>query len=207
MAINTETAQIVDSLSDTDANVQTNTDDIALLGPANIPVPTNGDINKTLKVNAAETGYDLVRPKIGALVMHSVDQSITGTTLFFDSEVYDDAAIHDNTTNNTRLTVPAGYTKARIYAQVVYTNNTATRHSAYFRKNGLSDFIGNVVIVDPLSTGGSSENTLNVKTAFIPVTAGDYFELNAGLAAGSATALSDSTSLFGGTWFACEFTE
>lgn len=44
-------------------------------------------------------------------VFHSVDQSIannTNTILAFDSERHDGAAFHDNATNNSRLTVPAG---------------------------------------------------------------------------------------------------
>lgn len=60
-----------------------------------------------------------VTPRV-TKVTRSTDFVASGsyTVVDWDEEVFDDAGCHDNVTNNTRLTVPAGYTRARV---VFYT--------------------------------------------------------------------------------------
>jgi hypothetical protein len=48
---------------------------------------------------------------LGCHVYHNADQTITNATLTainFNSERFDTDAFHDNSTNNTRLTIPSG---------------------------------------------------------------------------------------------------
>ena len=114
----------------------------------------------------------------GALVKKAADQTAadytTATIMAFDEEVYDYGGWHDNSTNNSRLTVPSGVSRVRIFAQV-----------------GISDFSLNIQRrFDILMNGavmtleGFESDTVTSTTAAsifasypIAVTPGDYFEL------------------------------
>jgi len=109
-----------------------------------------------------------------ALVYKSGSQSIsanTDTVLAFGAEVYDDASMHDNTTNNSRLTVPSGVTQARV-SFGVKTNSTADQMNAWCTRNG-STFLGSPR--DETNTAGT--DSLCGLGAWVDVTPGDYFEL------------------------------
>lgn len=138
---------------------------------------TNIDINLTPK------GTGRVKmPFKGALVYHSVDQSIangTWTHLAFDTEDYDTNSIHDTVTNNQRLTVPTGVTRVRISGRVVFAADaTGIRVAAISKNDETTTPAGAVglpyVTRDP--TGGSRE-VIELNSSVITVTGGDYFTL------------------------------
>jgi len=109
-----------------------------------------------------------------ALVYKSGSQSISATTdtvLAFGAEVYDDATIHDNSTNNSRLTVPSGVTQARV-SFGVKTGSTINQMNAWCTKNG-SSFLGSPR--DETNTAGT--DSICGLGAWVDVTPGDYFEL------------------------------
>ena len=116
----------------------------------------------------------------GARVTKSGVQSISPDTLTpisFDTESYDTDAIHDNSTNNTRLTVPAGVTIVSVYGLLKYAA-LLVEAAAYLRLNGTTyvamgdDQIN--VITDPAFPDRS---VCVVSIIGYPVSAGDYFEL------------------------------
>lgn len=118
----------------------------------------------------------------GALVKKAAD--LTGTNLVvggnqaWDAEDYDTDAIHDNVTNNSRLTVPSGVTKVRLLGQLSLSLGTAnTWTGIYIFKNGAWPYVGS-----PAHTAanfGAADYTIQVTSAVLTVTAGDYFQLSA----------------------------
>lgn len=114
----------------------------------------------------------------GCLVSLTGNKTIpdsTVTPVGWDSEVYDTDAIHDNVTNPSRLTVPAGVTKVRISASAMWVlNATGLRNLAVY-KNGAS-FIG---WFNRFIQTSSTDNygRLDATTAIVPCVAGDYFEI------------------------------
>ena len=115
---------------------------------------------------------------VRALVYSSAPGN-AGGAIPFDTEVYDTGGIHDNATNNSRLTVPAGYTLAKVSGNVSFRDYSATPNndrSVYITKNGLT-FNGMPWHTQMHNSTVSGSTSINVSSAFLEVTAGDYFEL------------------------------
>ena len=115
----------------------------------------------------------------GALVKKNANQTganyAGGANVAWDTETYDTSAFHDNVTNNSRLTIPSGVTKARLSAQMRYTNGTNGEFVALaINKNG-AGYDGQAYQVVASPTGAGS---VNVGTGVLNVTPGDYFEAN-----------------------------
>lgn len=115
----------------------------------------------------------------GALVTKAADQTganyTTSPNIAWDSESYDTDGIHDNSTNNTRLTVPSGVTKVRLLGAAFVNNLLANNFiNIGATKNGGNNFVGSAL---------TSVSTSNIQgraaftTAVVTVTAGDYFEM------------------------------
>jgi len=120
----------------------------------------------------------------GALV--TLSGNITSPTLpyivVWDSETggYDTDSIHDNTTNNTRLTVPSGWTKVRLGVQIAAINISAgSSFTANVRKNGTGTTfaagIGLPIISD--HTPNLSDNYYMCTGPIIDAAATDYFDV------------------------------
>ncbi len=85
---------------------------------------------------AAAAGDD-----ISARAYHDANQSLsnaTWTALAFNSERFDTDGIHDNTTNNSRLTAKTAG-KYVIMANTYWTNNSIGKRSLVLRVNGATD--------------------------------------------------------------------
>lgn len=146
----------------------------------------------------------------GALVYYGgLGQSIADTfttAVAFNYESYDTDEIHDGSTNNTRLTVPAGVTKVRLSGSVAWAGNTTGRRALRMYKNGVGSFAGN-----PHSTqsGYSVSHGQSVSSGALAVTGGDYFELV--VYQDSGAALDVNENVFGlnerDTWFCMEILE
>jgi hypothetical protein len=115
----------------------------------------------------------------GAMVKKAADQTAanysTPAAIAWDAEIYDTNAIHDNSTNNTRLTVPANVTFVQLGCNLALglVANPAI-FALSLRKNGSGTFDGATAIGE---TGtGNPDPELNATSGPIPVTAGDYFE-------------------------------
>lgn len=130
-----------------------------------------------------------------ALVGKSASQAFaTGVPeiVDWDSETYDTAGIHDNVTNNTRLTVPSGMTQARIAVNLI---NASASGIQTFRtlKNGAS-YSG--MLTD--STDTSASDSVHGFGPWLSVVPGDYFEVE--FTSGANLSLATSTV----QWFAME---
>lgn len=109
----------------------------------------------------------------------AADQTAANYTSFtaipFDSEAFDDGSWHDNSTNNTRLTVPSGVTRVIVSANITVTDTTGETVSyAEIRKNGSATFIAGQ---NHRCGTTQTDRLLSLTTGVIGVTAGDYFEL------------------------------
>jgi hypothetical protein len=110
----------------------------------------------------------------GALVRKTSNQTIphnTTTVLSWDAEEYDTDNIHDNATNNTRLTVPSGATHVRVNLGVIFASNNVGERFISVIKNG-GAFNGRAA---SRKLAASFSHT-NVSTPVLEVTDGDYFE-------------------------------
>lgn len=115
----------------------------------------------------------------GAMVKKSTDQTAanytTLTAVAFDSEVYDTNSWHDNSSNNTRLTVPSGVTKVNVFASVHASSVSAGLSAGIIiEKNGSSSFDG---ASNQYAQNEQLESKIFSAALGVPVTAGDYFEL------------------------------
>jgi len=118
----------------------------------------------------------------GALVTKSADQTginATGAGVIVpwttETGGYDTDTIHDNTTNNDRLTVPSGVTKVRIGWGVLFQNVASTSY-VYIdvQKNGTSAFTG---FVTAMADTSSAFPRIGVWSPVLNVSSGDYFRL------------------------------
>lgn len=112
----------------------------------------------------------------GASVVRTAAQAIsdsTLTTLAFDAEDWDTGSYHDNSTNNTRLTVAsAGYYDLRAWVPWG-ADNSVTRRLAFIQKNG-----SEIVERSEITAGGSGSGEINQTLAMVDhASSSDYYEL------------------------------
>lgn len=129
---------------------------------------------------------DGVGQSVGARVTNTVAQSIPSgadTLLSWNSEVFDTNALHDNTTNPSRLTVPPGMGgRWLVIANVLFAANATGRRSLTIRKNG-SNAVGN--IEEPVSEGALAPTGVLTQTV-LDALPGDYFDVTANQYSGAA---------------------
>lgn len=138
----------------------------------------------------------------GALVKRTGDQTAanytTAAAIPFDAEEYDTDGIHDNSANNTRLSVPSGISYVQLSANVQIAAGTATDWALLnLRKTGGGAFAGQPKVFWEV---GTAAPILNFTSPVLAVTGGtDYFELMLQVETDtSITVDSDNT------WFAME---
>lgn len=118
-----------------------------------------------------------------ALVYKSGTQSLSAgvtTTLTWDSEEYDTDAFHDNSSNNSRLTVPSGVTLVRLTSSI-NTAAVAGQLVLSLIKNG-ANFQGSAA--KDCETSG--DDSLFMASPPLEVSSGDYFEVQ-GFSTNAAT--------------------
>lgn len=100
-----------------------------------------------------------------------------GTIVTFDNEAYDTDGIHDNVTNNTRLTVPSGVSKVMIVANFRFPAVSTGSRIIYILKNG-----ADIATRHPSQASPGMAAiicALNASSGVLDVSPGDYFELYA----------------------------
>lgn len=137
----------------------------------------------------------------GALVTLAADETgadyTTATAVPFDEETYDTDDIHDNVTNNTRLTVPTGVTRVRLSGCAVITSLfTNQQVSLIIYKNGSFLYSGAAWQYAQTGSGGLG---ISVHGPVLVVTATDYFELFIDTASDTSVTIEELR-----TWFAME---
>lgn len=138
----------------------------------------------------------------GALLTPAGATLTTGveTVLAFNGEDYDDNDYHDNSTDNSRITIPAGVSRVILLAQVSFAPNATGNRKVIITKNS-SSFAGQPRTSLNAVTEGSIRTNIVVSTAPINVTAGDFFEVAATQTSGGDLNVESGSSL---TWFAIQ---
>jgi hypothetical protein len=118
----------------------------------------------------------------------------------FDAESYDTDTIHDNVTNNTRLTVPIGWTLVRvnfnIYVSLITAGGSALARIRHMNSAGVEQSRRGLPCFSSDAINALNEFFASGCSAPIIVTAGDYFELRLIFADTSVT-ISSSYTAFG----------
>jgi hypothetical protein len=118
------------------------------------------------------------------------------TTVAFGSEIFDTDSFHDNTTNNSRITIPAGKAgKYLINMQTFWANNATGSRDARLRLNGVD--------VDTPQTGYTANASNNAFSSdnVVALAVGDYIELRVRQDSGGALNLyAANSTFFTATW-------
>lgn len=145
----------------------------------------------------------------GCLLAKTAEQALTADVqeaVVLDKEIYDTDNFHDNVTNNTRITIPAGVNFVRFHSQISWgvttLPNWVTHHLI---KNGDTtqgdDPGGMYRLVEQPADNGFLINA--AASAVLSVVAGDFFELYAFFSGGSGVSVSGEAPDHR-TWFAME---
>lgn len=119
---------------------------------------------------------------IWARVYHSATQSLTNATpalVSFNSEAFDTNAIHDNSTNNTRLTCKT----AGVYlitATIAYAANATGERSTLIQLGGTT------LLAGVLTLGSPTNPTRHSLSTIYPLTVNQYVEILAFQSSGGA---------------------
>lgn len=167
----------------------------------------NGDVIKADIESSASLGIDahndtwmtveeLPSDHRYCIAVKSAAQTISSgvsTAVQWDGvDTHDPEGMHDPSSNNTRINVPADATEARVTMQVITSNTAGTKYIWAAQDAGS-------VNVAPLDVHQSSnEEDLNVMGAWVPCAAFDYIEVY-------AYCPSTGFDVVSGSWFQVEF--
>jgi hypothetical protein len=192
-------------------NPMTTTGDIIYSSPGSTPVRLGiGTAGQVLKVNSGATA-----PEWGAASSSSTfvgcqaekissAQSLTNNTesaVTFNSEVFDTDGFHDNSTNNSRITIPSGKAgKYLLTAQISFAANATGARVVKFKKNGSDFMLGNVIAAAP-----ATDFTVINNSTLVNASVGDYFEVFALQSSGGSLNLNFSSGNGVGCFFGATF--
>jgi hypothetical protein len=159
-------------------------------------------------VGLIDTGPDLR----GALISkEGASQTVPTTTsvlVTFDHEAYDTEGFANLVADNTKLTVPAGFSGyARVLGQITVTGTVSTVvASARVQLNGTKSWEGHgrtTQVGDTANLNSPSARAIQVETPWVPVTGGNYFQIEIYHETG-ANAVVSSSPTGNATWAAIE---
>jgi len=116
----------------------------------------------------------------------------TMTALNFTDEVYDTDSFHDTSTNNARITIPAGVKKVRLTGSASITSG---QFLGFLKNGSLAWAYEGSTEINITNTSGEG----TVSSHVLEVTEGDYFELGVSHSSGTT-----KTPNINKTYFSCE---
>jgi hypothetical protein len=124
--------------------------------------------------------FDLVQASgtglVGCALTRTTDLTVANSTITavgYNTEVWDTDGFHDNSTNNSRITIPAGKAgKYNVSANIIFASNgTGVRYASLY-KNGSETFRYYYNAPSGTSANGLVLNTVETYSV------GDYLEIN-----------------------------
>lgn len=187
---------------------------ITFLGLTDTPGTFAGNANKVVKVDAGGTQLEFGeanflskahRGCVLRLTSNVVLPDPSSTVIGWGAEDFDTDDFHDNVTNNSRITIPAGITKVKLsYAFYANDIDSGGWSQAYIRKNGEAE-PGRGFSSEDMSTDSTGGNQgFLVSTPVLEVVAGDYFEVFHEVNTGGGTLTINTGNA---TYFTCEVVE
>ena len=157
-----------------------------------------GTVGQVLTVNSganapewatAASGSTYVGVKCGNASDFSIANN-TNTAVAFTSESFDTDGFHDNSTNNSRITIPSGKGGYyQFYTTAAFSNNATGFRQLLFKKNGIDvNYVSNF--------GNSSQRSSIFMSATINCSVGDYVEVFAYQDSGSTLDLGGGVTRF-----------
>ena len=175
--------------------------------PARLGIGTAGQV---LTVNSGATAPEWATPAGGStfvgcqLEKITTAQSIsnaTATAVTFNSEVFDTDGFHDNSTNNSRITIPSGKAgKYLLIAQMSFAANATGARIIKLYKNGSLFQLASVTAAAPVT-----DFTVLTGTNIVSAAVGDYFELFAEQSSGGNLNLNISSGNGVGCFFGASY--
>src|SRR6185369_13464002 len=172
-----------------------------VLGAASVSLTKQGE---GIRLKRYTTGNNWMvsgerQPHRGAVVYNNSTSRAANIT--WAAELYDTDGIHEGVTHPSRLTMPVGSAWAKFKMQTNYgaaPAGSAGDPSVFLIKNGGSggSYVGSAFLQTAAGLTGSKLGVV-LETAWIPVVAGDYFELST-----SHDFMTDTTG--GLNWFSVE---
>lgn len=150
-----------------------------------------GDSGKVNKLNAAgKNPAEFV--EFNGVAVHQNAGTTVNTSIAavaFQTEDFDTDVFHDNTTNNSRLTVPSGKAgKYHVNGSIHFGSGTLTM--IQIRKNGSTS------IAQAVGPSVNASNTGASVSAIVDLAVGDYIELFAIIGSGSVSTSGDTRTSF-----------
>lgn len=145
-------------------------------------------LRKMTKSNLV-AGLSQTSPK-RARVYKDANQSVNSgvnTTITFNQETFDNDSMHDNVTNNSRITA----TTAGLYllkAQVAFASNATGVREIFFMKNG------SLALASAYQPALNGDRTVLQITTLVEAAATDYFEVQANQGSGGALNIEGAAS-------------
>jgi len=162
---------------------------------------TAGSVATAAQFNAIKAAIDFWALTPRCYAYGSATQSLTTATytmLALGAEVFDivqsgDTAMHDNTTDNSRITIrtPGKYA---LTGQISYASNATGVRKCLIVKNGTTV----LAEADIPAIAGGITSVVGAGPVIVPLAAGDYVELQAYQSSGGA--LATDVSFVGSTW-------
>jgi hypothetical protein len=131
---------------------------------------------------------------VGCRAYASNDQNVANSTnviIGFNNENFDSNGFHDNSTNNSRMTIPTGYAgKYLIYANLAHEGGGTSQRVVDILKNGS---INTTTYSGQVATGGGIITcTINL---MMDLAVGDYIQVQTSQGTGSTKVVYGSSSL------------
>lgn len=149
----------------------------------------------------APSGSSFVGCQLEKITSLQSISNATATAITFNSEVFDSDGFHDNSTNNSRITIPSGKAgKYLITTQVSFAANASGARIIKLYKNGSEFMLPQVV--DPAP---ATDFTVLNSTTLVNATVGDYYEIFAEQTSGGNLNLNNSSGNGVGCFFGATF--
>jgi hypothetical protein len=151
--------------------------------PARLAVGTNGQVltaDSTAATGLAWTTISTSPTFVGASVTKSAAQTIsnnTTTVLSWNGEQFDTNTFHDNSTNNSRMTIPSGKAgKYAVSSVIRWVGNSTGRRKILIYKNGVEALV--------VESGASVDATSVAAYLVMDLAEADYVEIYANQTSG-----------------------